>query len=181
MKRRLGLALALVLLATPTAVLATRAGQVPFERVWRIADRVVLASVEEVSSQVSEGLPWTVATLVIEETLSGFEVDRIEVAQLGGNLTTEDGSSRTLSVPGLVEFQVGQRVIVALYLIAAETPIVGVNQGYLLVGEDGRMRDAYGRPVRIASGRSTVVEQATEASAFAEALAEIRRILGGGS
>ena len=181
MSRPLGLALAIVVLSALTAALATRAAQLPFERVWRIADRVVLASVEEVSNRVSDGLPWTVATLVVEETLSGFEVDRVEVAQLGGKLTTEDGSTRTLSVPGLVEFQVGQRVIVALYLVAAETPIVGVDQGYLLIGRDGRTRDAYGRPVRVASGRSVPVEQATEASALAEALAEIRRILGGGS
>lgn len=179
MSRRLSVALVVLAVATASA-LATRAVVLPFDRVWRVADRVVLATVEAVTNQVSGGLPWTVATLVVEETLSGFEESRLEVAQLGGELTAADGSRRVLSVPGLIAFQPGQRVIVALYLVGAETPIVGVNQGYLVVGGDGRMRDALGRPVRLAAGRATPVDQVAEASSLSEALVEIRRILGGG-
>jgi hypothetical protein len=92
------------------------------------SDAVVVGEVTAVWVEGRDGAPWTVASVLVEETLLG-EPDRLlQVSWPGGDL------GRTqLSVSGSPELHAGDR---AVFFVQADGRPVGLSQGVLFVESD---------------------------------------------
>ena len=129
----------LLCLYLPAAADATTAYALDFETLSSISERIVVARVSSVFTE-AELKPRQIETVVqleVKECLKGPCDPTLELRQLGGTYQFTDGAF-TQKVPGLPNFQAGERVV--LFLERADSGrlvVTGLAQGKLtVVGQD---------------------------------------------
>jgi hypothetical protein len=140
-------ALLLVGLTLPMSAESTVVERLPFEDLADAADRVVRARVHSVDA-FARGHVWSRISLDVQEDLRGTGPERVVLEQPGGLLDTPMPSGAIGTVAfGMPTFTPGEDVVVFLrdHDVTGRTTVVGLGQGKLDVGADGRLeRDLSG-------------------------------------
>ncbi len=150
-------------LARPAGATVVRA--VDFPEQCADAERIVVATVRDVTSRPVAAAPTyfeTLVTLGVDDTVAGAPGSALTIRLSGGQV----GDIRQ-SIDGMPEFAVGERYV--LFLEPDQTPplvspIVGFNQGLYRVdrvGDRDVVRDRNGRPL---SGSAAAASAAVAAS-----------------
>lgn len=145
------------------------------------ADLVFVGTVSEVQVTNDGGTPWTHVRFAVDTALEGVPTNAdgkaeqpVELAFLGG--TVPGGPA--LTVGGMPQFQVGEKVLLFAYNQAYASPIVGFRQALWRITPAG-LRDEDGRLLSL-SGDGTLVSGGSGAPLEAIVTA-IRTSLGSGS
>lgn len=127
---------ALVVVATAASAAASTVLKLDMESLVANSEQIADATVTRVQSKVEDGKVYTYTTIAVEEGLKGVDDgETLTIKQLGGR--TEDLATW---VPGVPNFEAGERVVVFLEKPAADAmPVVtGMAQGkfHIALGPD---------------------------------------------
>ena len=174
---RMLLALALTALA-PTGF-ATTYLQLSPQAMLAKAGLVFVGTVTDVSVTNQGGRPWTRVRFRVDTPLEGVPVDAqgkasqpVELSFLGGAVP----GGPTLTVSGMPQFSLGEKVLLFAYDQAYASPIVGFRQGLWKATPAG-LKDEDGAPLSV-SPKGELVRGGSGASLDA-VLGAIRSYLGG--
>ncbi len=141
------------------------------------ADRIALADVDRVRSELRDGRPWTVVRFTIVESLRSPKDDvsepgeTFELAFLGG-----EAGGVQLTVAQMPSFEVDERVLLFAYDDDFASPLVGFRQGVWYV-RAGILRDPDGRT--LGSDEDGALVRGGDGSTPEDLLPVLRDLVGG--
>lgn len=92
------------------------------------SEHVVVGEVQGMWVEIRNGMPWTVASVVVDDTLRGDELPVVQVTWPGGRVGEVE-----LVVAGTPKAHIGEQ---GVFFIAEQGRAVGMVQGVFLMDED---------------------------------------------
>lgn len=122
----------MILLLLASAHASTFTAPYSLEQLSERSAHVVRGQVLSLHVEIVDDIPWTVATIQVDEALQGPDADRIEVRWPGGVVSDE----LAMDVSGTPTVREGERVVV---FVDPSTHLVGLSQGLLHMQDEAHL------------------------------------------